>query len=125
MAYIDKFVSLYHMENNAQDAIGPNDGSEGFAAYTVDAAVGNYAFLGDAVDNRTNIGHDSSLDITTAISIGCMIKPNASSGYNTEGILHRANSYFFSLGWPTINQYSFSKLGCYKNPIKRHHKANS
>ncbi len=108
MAFIDKFVSLYHLDNNAQDAVGPNDGSEGNAAYTVDAPIGSHAFSGDAVDKRTNIGSDSSLNITTAISIGCLIKPNASSGYATKSILHRENAYFFALGWLVANEYGFA-----------------
>lgn len=108
MAYLDKFVSLYHLDNNAQDAVGSNNGTEANADYTVDAAIGSHAFLGDGIDNRTNIGHDSSLDINTAMSIGCLIKPNASSGYFAASIVNKVNGYFLSIGYPTANEYGFS-----------------
>jgi hypothetical protein len=108
MAFIDKFVSLYHLDDNAQDAIGPNDGSEGFADYTTDAAIGTHAFLGDGIDNRTNVGHDSSLDITASISMGGLIKPNSETGYSNKAVVNKINTYYLSIGYPTINRYGFA-----------------
>ena len=108
MAFIDKFVSLYHLNNNAQDAIGPNNGTEGFAAYTTDAPIGSHAFAGDAVDKRTNIGSDVSLDITAAISIGGLIKPATTTGYVTKAIVNKLNTYSMWVGFPTANLYGFS-----------------
>jgi hypothetical protein len=108
MTYLPKFVSLYHFEDNCDDAIGVNDGTTAFADYTADAPIGSKAFLGDGIDNRTNIGNDSSLDITTAISMGGLIKPANSSGYNATAIVSKINTYFLSVGYPTIDEYGFS-----------------
>lgn len=108
MAFIDKFVSLYHFDGDAQDAIGSNHGDETFADYTTDAPIGSHAFLGDAVDNRIDIGDDLSLDFTTAMSAGCLIKPNASSGYSVKSLLNKQNSYFFAVGWPTVDKYAWN-----------------
>jgi hypothetical protein len=108
VSYLDKFVSLYHLDNNALDAIGSNNGSETFAAYTTDAAVGPYAFAGDGVDKRINIGNDSSLDITANISLGGLIKPNASSGYTNIPAINKINTYYIGIGLPVVDEYGFA-----------------
>ena len=108
MGYLDKIVSLYHLDNNATDAIGSNDGGEVNAAYTVDAAIGSHAFDGDGVDKRTNIGNDSSLDITNAISLGGLIKPNSVTGHSVKSAINKVNGYYLGIGFPTTNEYGFA-----------------
>ena len=108
MAFIDKFVSLYHLDNNAQDAIGSNDGSEINAAYTVDAPIGTHAFDGEGIDKRTNIGNDSSFDITTALSLGSLIKPNSTSGHTLRSAINKVGAYYLGIGFPIVNEYGFA-----------------
>ncbi len=77
-------------DNNAtgdpQDTVGSNDGTNVGATTGVAGKVGE-AFDFDGVDDYVNVGNDSSLDITDAITIGTWVKKSELS--RIESILSK------------------------------------
>ncbi|RPI60641.1 MAG: LamG domain-containing protein, partial [Ignavibacteriales bacterium] len=112
----DNLVSLYHLDGNAQDSSGNNDGTINGATYT---ALGRFsgAYDFDGIDDSINAGSDASIDNLLTFTWSAWIYPTSWGennygrilGKNTNSGYEKALFFYNSAGQQTIEASFFDE----------------
>lgn len=98
-------ISYWPAENDANDAMGVNNGVANGATYVPGRVVQAFSF--DGSDDYINVPDSASLDITSELTIDAWVKPNGIGVGN--GIIVMKNPLKYGLVWlPSTQKISFS-----------------
>ncbi|MCK5642098.1 MAG: hypothetical protein KAJ19_14940 [Gammaproteobacteria bacterium] len=104
-----RLVSLYkHNNDNGADSHGSNNANVVGGTYVSPGFTGTHFYDHDNVDDIITIPADVSLNFTTGISLGSIVRPDTANFPAFGAVFHKTNNYWLSAGWPTVKRFAMS-----------------
>ena len=115
-----RLVAHYkHDNDNGADSQGSNDATVVGGTYETPGFTGTHFYDHDVVDDSIIIPADASLNFSTGVTLGSIIRPDTVNFPIFGAIFHKTNNYWLSAGWPTAKRFAMSVYiaGAWKTAI--------